>query len=60
MKNLLMLTLIATGLLAQNAPPTVTGSVSGHGCDMDTNIPLVGIAVHTLEGGRYGKSVISS
>jgi hypothetical protein len=38
MKNLLMPTLIATGLPAQNAPPTVTGSVSGHVFDMDTNI----------------------
>jgi len=44
--------LLATGLLAQNAPPTVTGSVSGRVFDADTNTPLVGVRLYAVTESR--------
>jgi hypothetical protein len=43
-----LLVLIATGLLAQNAPQGVTGSVSGRVFDADTNLPLADVKLHAV------------
>jgi hypothetical protein len=49
-----LLMLLATGLLAQNAPPTVTGSVSGHVWDTDSNMPISGVKVIAAQEDRSG------
>lgn len=53
----MLLTLMATTLLAQNGPPAVTGSVSGRVFDADTNLPIVGVKVSAVpEDRRSDKS----
>jgi len=44
-KLLVTLTLLATGLLAQTAPPAITGSISGRVFDADTRLPVQGTRV---------------